>query len=90
MTAPASKSWNIERHAARVGNHTFAELAVELTQIARAGLAHLPEGAADQVLLDPVLAYAKAGRCPADDMLDDFAAANGDPRKLVAAWQFKV
>jgi glutamate--cysteine ligase len=76
--------------AARVGNVSLAELAVELVQIARAGLGRLPEGAPDQPLLDPLLAYARAGRCPADDMLDDFAAANGDPRKLVAAWQLKV
>jgi glutamate--cysteine ligase len=76
--------------AARVGNRTLAELAVELTQIARAGLAHLPQGTGDQALLDPVLAYAEAGRCPADDMLDDFAAVNGDPQKLVAAWEFKT
>jgi glutamate--cysteine ligase len=76
--------------AARVGNVSLAELAVELVQIARAGLGRLPEGTADQALLDPVLAYARAGRCPADDMLDDFAAANGDPRKLVAAWEFKA
>jgi hypothetical protein len=49
-----------------------------------------PRAPSDQPLLDPLLDYARAGRCPADDMLDDFAAANGDPRKLVAAWQFKV
>src|SRR6185436_16643312 len=74
----------------RVGNRTLAELAVELVRIARDGLSRLPEGAGDQPLLDPVMAYARAGRCPADDMLDDFAAANGDPRKLVAAWEFKA
>jgi glutamate--cysteine ligase len=76
--------------ATRVGNVTLAELAVELVRIAGAGLARLPEGVIDQPLLDPVLAYARAGRCPADDMLDDFAAANGDPGKLIAAWEFKA
>ena len=76
--------------AARIDGRPLSELAVELVSIARAGLAHLPEGAADQPLLDPVMAYARAGRCPADDMLDDYAAANGDPKKLVAAWEFKT
>src|SRR5439155_18172051 len=74
---------------ARVDGKPFAALAVELVRIARAGLARLPEGPGDQALLDPVMAYAQAGRSPADDMLDDFTAANGDPKKLVAAWEFK-
>jgi glutamate--cysteine ligase len=74
---------------ARVGGRTLAELAVELCRIARAGLGRLPEGAGDQRLLDPLDEYAAAGRCPADDMLRDFQAAGGDPRKLFAAWEFK-
>jgi glutamate--cysteine ligase len=75
--------------AARVDGRPIAELAVELVRIAHAGLGRLPEGAADQPLLEPLSSYAQAGRCPADDMLDDYVAANGDPRKLVAAWEFK-
>jgi glutamate--cysteine ligase len=76
--------------AVRAGGKPLADLAVELVAIARGGLGRLPEGTIDQPLLDPVMAYAKAGRCPADDMLDDFAALGGDPRKLVDAWEFKV
>jgi glutamate--cysteine ligase len=76
--------------ATRVGNQSLAEVAVEMVRIARVGLGRLPEGDVDQRLLDPLLAYAQAGRCPADDMLDQFHAVNGDPRKLVAAWQFRV
>jgi glutamate--cysteine ligase len=74
---------------ARVGGRTLAELAVELCRIARAGLSRLPEGAADQTLLDPLFEYAEAGRCPADDMLDDFRAAGGDPARLVDAWELR-
>jgi glutamate--cysteine ligase len=73
---------------ARVGGRPLAERAVELVRIADAGLRRLPEGEADRPLLEPVMAYAQAGRCPADDMLDDYAAANGDPKKLIAAWEF--
>jgi glutamate--cysteine ligase len=76
--------------AVRVGGTRLADLAPELVAIARAGLGRLPEGRDDQPLLDPMMAYAQAGRCPADDMLDDFAAAGGDPKKLVDAWEFKV
>jgi glutamate--cysteine ligase len=71
----------------RVAGRSLAELALELCRIAQAGLARLPEGAGDQPLLDPLLAAAQAGRSPADDMLDDFRAANGDPRKLVTRWE---
>jgi glutamate--cysteine ligase len=73
--------------AARFGGRSTRELAVELVAIARAGLARLPGGAADAALLVPLEAYAAAGRCPADDILDQFAAANGDPAKLVAKWE---
>jgi glutamate--cysteine ligase len=73
---------------AQVGGHRLADLAGELVRIAHAGLANLPEGQDDRPLLDPVLAYAQEGRCPADDMLDDYRAAGGDPRKLVTAWEF--
>ncbi|HVU49291.1 MAG TPA: glutamate-cysteine ligase family protein [Polyangia bacterium] len=72
---------------ARLGRHSVRDLAVELLALARAGLRRLPGGAADAALLAPLEAYASAGRTPADDLLDDFAAANGDPTKLVAKWE---
>jgi glutamate--cysteine ligase len=73
--------------AARIGRRAERELAVELVAVARAGLGRLPGGAADAALLAPLEAYAAAGRSPADDLLDDFAAANGDPARLVAKWE---
>jgi glutamate--cysteine ligase len=75
---------------ARLGRHTLRELAVELCKIARAGLARLPGGDQDRRLLDPLETYAAAGRAPADDLLDDFAAAGGDPAKLVRRWELRV
>jgi glutamate--cysteine ligase len=75
---------------ARLGKRTLAELGVELVRIAGEGLARLPGGAADRPLLEPLAAYADAGRSPADDLLDDFAAERGDPAKLVRRWQLKV
>jgi glutamate--cysteine ligase len=75
--------------AARLGRHTMGELAIELCRLAREGLARLPGGPDDQALLDPLEAYAAAGRCPADDLLDDFAAAGGDPTRLVKRWELK-
>jgi glutamate--cysteine ligase len=73
--------------AARLGGHSARELAVELVALARAGLARLAGGAADAKLLAPLEAYASEGRTPADDLLDDFAAAGGDPARLVAKWE---
>jgi glutamate--cysteine ligase len=72
---------------ARLGRHSAKDLAVELLRIARAGLLRLPGGAADAALLAPLEAYASAGRSPADDLLADFSAANGDPTRLVAKWE---
>jgi glutamate--cysteine ligase len=72
--------------SARLGKHALRDLAVELVRIAREGLSRLPNGQQDLPLLAPVEAYASAARCPADDLLDDFKAANGDPRKLVERW----
>jgi glutamate--cysteine ligase len=73
--------------AARFQGHSLAELAAELCAIAGAGLRRLPAGAEDASLLVPLAAYARAGRCPADDLLDDFAAAAGDRKRLIAKWQ---
>ena len=77
------------RCSARLGGRPLRELAVELCRIADAGLARLPGGEEDRPLLAPLWAYAAAGRTPADDLLDDFAAAGGDPAKLVAKWELK-
>jgi glutamate--cysteine ligase len=74
--------------AVKVGGRSLGELAVELWRISRAGLGRVPSGAEDQPLLDPLFEYAAAGRAPADDMLADYAATGGDPRKLVARWEF--
>jgi glutamate--cysteine ligase len=76
-----------EALAARLGRHSARDLAVELLGLARAGLARLSCGADDAALLEPLEAYAAAGRSPADDLLADFAAANGDPARLVAKWE---
>jgi glutamate--cysteine ligase len=73
--------------AARFGGRSLRDLAVELCQIAATGVRRLPDGAADTKLIEPLLAYAQAGRCPADDMLDDFQATGGDPRKLIDRWE---
>jgi glutamate--cysteine ligase len=75
--------------AARFGKHTVRELAVELCRIAGAGLARLPGGAADARLLEAPRAYGEAGRAPADEMLDDFHAAGGDPATLVRRWELR-
>ena len=48
-----------------------------------------PGGEDDRPLLAPLWAYAAAGRTPADDMLDDYEAAGGDPAKLVAKWELR-
>ncbi len=75
--------------AARFGGRSVRELAVELCAIAAGGLGRLPGGAADRALLEPVRAYAEAGRSPADDMLDDFQAVGGDPAALVRRWELQ-
>jgi glutamate--cysteine ligase len=72
---------------ARLGGRPLGELALELLRISDAGLACLPGGEEDRPLLAPLWGYASAGRTPADDMLDDFAAAGGDPTKLVKKWE---
>ncbi len=76
--------------ATRLGGRALWEIAVELCRLARAGLQQLPGGRDDQALLEPLIAYAAQGRCPADDMLADFSRAGGDPTKLVDAWEIPV
>jgi glutamate--cysteine ligase len=73
--------------SARFGGRSLRDLAVELCRIAGAGLARRPGGAVDRALLDPLHARAESGRTPAADLLDDFNAANGDPRALVRKWE---
>ncbi|HEY7374793.1 MAG TPA: glutamate-cysteine ligase family protein [Polyangia bacterium] len=75
---------------ARLGGRRLHELALELTRIADAGLARLSGGEDDRPLLAPLWGYASAGRTPADDMLDDFKAAGGDPARLVAKWELRL
>ena len=54
-------------------------------RIADAGLARLPGGEEDRPLLDPLRAYATAGRSPADDLLDDYEAAGAIRRSWSSA-----
>jgi glutamate--cysteine ligase len=75
---------------ASLGGRRVQELAVELVRISDAGLARLPGGEDDRPLLAPLWGYAAAGRTPADDMLDDYAATGGDPAKLVTRWELKT
>ena len=72
---------------ARLGRWTLKELANPLVEIAAEGLKRLPGGSQDLPLLEPLAALAKQGRCPADDMLQAFHQAKGDPASLVQAWQ---
>ncbi len=76
--------------SARFGGRPVRDLAVELCRISKDGLSRLPNGAADAALIEPLLAYASAGRCPADDMLDDYAATGGDPAKLIDRWELRA
>jgi glutamate--cysteine ligase len=72
--------------AARLGQRPIAPLAAELCAIAADGLGRLPGGPEDRALLAPLAAYARAARCPADDMLADLQRTGGDPARLVEAW----
>ena len=74
---------------ARFGGHNLKDLALELVRIADAGLARLPGAEDDRPLLAPLWAYVTAGRTPADDLLDDYEAAKGEPTKLVEKWELK-
>jgi len=69
--------------AARAGDHTVGELARELVAIARDGLTRVAPAAVP--LLDPVVEIAETGRTQADQALDAWDAAGGDPAKLIAA-----
>jgi glutamate--cysteine ligase len=74
---------------ARFGGRALRELALELVRISDAGLARLPGGEDDRPLLAPLWQYVTAGRTPADDLLQDYEAAGGDPAKLVERWELK-
>jgi glutamate--cysteine ligase len=76
--------------SARLGARTLQDLAVELCRISVAGLKRLPDGAADAMLVEPLAAYAKAGRCPADDLMDDYKATAGDPKRLIDRWELRA
>jgi glutamate--cysteine ligase len=73
----------------RFAGFPLATLAAELCAIAHFGLGRLPGGREDQPLLQPLSEYARKGRCPADDMLDDFQAARGDRAQLIARWRLR-
>jgi glutamate--cysteine ligase len=75
--------------AAQFRGRSLAVLATELCAIAAAGLGRLPGGQEDRRLLEPLAAYAAAGRSPADDMLADFKAAGGDPKRLIDIWELR-
>jgi glutamate--cysteine ligase len=75
---------------ATFGGRPLSELARELVEISDAGLARIKHGQEDRPLLEPLRAYAAAGRSPADDLLDDYQAAGGDPAKLVARWELRA
>jgi glutamate--cysteine ligase len=72
---------------ARFGGRPLQEMALELIRIADAGLAQVPGGEDDRPLLAPLWGYATAGRTPADELLEEFEAAGGDPKKLVPKWE---
>jgi glutamate--cysteine ligase len=73
--------------AATFGGRPLRELALELIRISDAGLARLSGGEEDRPLLAPLWAYAASGRTPADELLEEFEAAGGDPAKLVEKWE---
>lgn len=66
----------------------IAPLCRELVEIAAGGLRELG-GDADLALLEPLLAGARAERCPADDILDTYRAVGGDPYALAARLRYR-
>jgi len=76
--------------AARLGKRPIGPLALELCRIAAVGLARLPQGREDALLLAPLLERARSERVPAEDMLADFRRLGGDPAKLVDAWEMRA
>lgn len=72
---------------ANLGRHKLADLVPELVAIAKQGLLRLGGGAADAQLLEPLEELAAERRCPAMAMLEDYNRFNGDPAKLVQAWE---
>ncbi len=76
---------------ARVDGHALAEYARELCEIAREGLRRQAAGDGDEGrYLDPLLELVEAGRCPADEILDQWQGPwRESPDKLIqyAAYQ---
>lgn len=95
-TATMNEREELRRAVPRAGLQTrflgkpLPDLAAQLCKIAADGLSRLPGGATDAVLLEPLHERAARKRSPADDMLDDYQAVNGDPEKLVNLWQLKA
>lgn len=76
--------------AARYGRHAMLDVAQALLALARDGLARRAAAGLDDPrapeLLEPVLRRVRAGRTPADDLLDAWRGAWArDPRALAAA-----
>ena len=74
----------VPRHGlqTRLRGRELAPLCAELCRIAQTGLRALGGGPGVDSL-EPLLAGALAERCPADDILDAFNAASGNPRAFV-------
>ncbi len=66
---------------AQIRGKAIAPLCAEMVRIAQSGLRAL--GSEGVQSLEPLLAGALAGRCPADDILDAYRAVRGNPRELV-------
>ncbi len=79
---------------ARVRGHELYALGVELIAIARIGLARAGKldatGADESIYLDPLHALTAAGRCPADDIIDNWNGPwNRNVAKLIAGSSYE-
>lgn len=73
----------------RVRGQEIAPLCVELVEIAQRGLKAL--GSEEGVrILDPLLEQARAGRAPADHILEVYHATAGDARAFVEALRYRL
>jgi glutamate--cysteine ligase len=75
--------------SAQLRGQPIGPLCLQLVDIARAGLSRIAD-AHSLALLDPLHAAVAAGRCPADDILDAFQAAAGEPRRFAEAIRLRV